>query len=205
MTKIYLTRHGETEWNVQRRMQGRLDSPLTERGKHQAVLLGNRLADTAIDVIYSSTSPRAVTTAGLIRAGRNIPQLQHAGFCEMGLGPWEGKEVQVLMETENGSCQNFFYHPELFVPPAGAENFEELQQRFVAALREVAAKHEGQTILVVAHGMVLRNMLAYFTNQRLQDIWTNLYKPTALSLLNMDEGKFELVFWNDTAHYEAEA
>lgn len=204
MTTIYLTRHGETEWNIQHRMQGRLDSPLTELGKRQALLLGKRLADRPIDVIYSSTAPRAIATAGLIKGERSIPTYTHEGFCEMSLGEWEGKKVSVLKETEQENCLNFLYHPQLFVPPKGAESFEELQQRLLAALTEVARKHRDQSILVVSHGVAMRNMRAALNGLPLETLWHELYKPTALSMVehNAESNAFNIIFWNDTSHYE---
>ncbi len=106
MTTIFFTRHGETEWNTQRRMQGWLDSPLTEKGKLQAVYLGERMKAISLATIYSSDAPRATTTADLIRGGRNIPIVPLKELREMCLGEWEGCFVSELFERESVNCQN---------------------------------------------------------------------------------------------------
>ncbi len=202
MTTIFFTRHGETEWNTQRRMQGWLDSPLTEKGKLQAVYLGERMKAISLATIYSSDAPRATTTADLIRGGRNIPIVPLKELREMCLGEWEGCFVSELFERESVNCQNFFYYPHKFIPPKGAESFEAVQQRAVKALKELVQKHEGQSILIVAHGMLMRIVAAYLRKKSIEDVWSDFYKPTALSLVIADGESFEIKYWNDTSHYK---
>lgn len=90
MTKVYLTRHGETEWNEKGIMQGWGDSPLTELGKNQAKWLGERIRDLHIDVIYASPIGRAFNTAEIIRGDREIPLIAYDGLKEIKIGGWEG-------------------------------------------------------------------------------------------------------------------
>lgn len=202
MTTIYLTRHGETEWNVQRRMQGWLDSPLTEKGRLQAVLLGERLASVPLAAIYPSDAPRAIATAGLICGDRGILTVPQKGLREMGLGEWEGRFVDELFEKESVNCQNFFYYPDRFISPKGAESFEEVQQRIAKTLNELVKKHPDESILIVAHGIFMRNMLAYLCQKSIEEVWSESYKPTALSLVVAEGESFEIKYWNDTTHYK---
>ncbi len=73
MLNLYITRHGETVWNTQKRMQGWSDSDLTENGISNAVSLGDRMKEIKLDVIYTSPSKRTITTANLIKGEREIP------------------------------------------------------------------------------------------------------------------------------------
>ena len=201
MVKIFFTRHGETEWNVQRRMQGWLDSPLTDQGKQQAVALGERLTDISLASVYSSTAPRAIATTELICGDRDIPIIPEERLREVGLGEWEGCSVDELFEKENENCQNFFYHPDKYIPPKDAESFGEVQQRIAVVLGELVKKHDNEGILVVTHGIFMRNVSSYLRQKPIEEIWSEQYKPTALSLVVAENGIFEIKYWNDTGHY----
>lgn len=183
-------------------MQGWLDSPLTERGKQQALCLGERLSSVSLSAIYPSIAPRAIATSELIRGNRVIPIIPQEGFRELGLGEWEGCLVEELLKTHSENCQNFFHHPDKYIPPKGAESFDGVRARISSLLNNLVAKHCGESILIVAHGMLMRNILAYLSQKPIQDVWTEHYKPTALSLVLAKEGSFEIKYWNDTSHYK---
>lgn len=202
MTTIFFTRHGETEWNIQRRMQGWKDSPLTEKGRRQAAYLSERLKAIPLTAIYSSDAPRAVTTAELVRGDRNITIVPIAGLREMSLGRWEGRAVSELFEEESVNCQSFFYHPDKFIPPEGAESFASVRQRIAETLKELVKNHDDQSILIVTHGVFMRNVAAYLHNKPIEAVWSDLYKPTALSLVIANDNNFEIKYWNDTSHYK---
>ena len=201
MTAIFFTRHGETQWNVLRKMQGWQDSPLTEKGRLQAVQLRERMKTTPLTTVYSSDAPRAVTTAELICGNRDIPIVPMEGLREMGLGDWEGCSINELLKKGNESSQNFFYHPQKFVPPKGAESFNDVRSRIAKTLSGLAKKHENESILIVAHGILMRNISAYLRKKSIEEVWSDLYKPTALSLVIANNNDFEIEYWNDTSHY----
>ena len=89
MTRLYITRHGQTEWNVEGRFQGRADSKLTPLGESQALWLGERLKDERIDVIISSSSGRTITTSEKIRGERGIRIIPNDNLREIYLGRWK--------------------------------------------------------------------------------------------------------------------
>ncbi|WP_412973888.1 histidine phosphatase family protein [Paenibacillus sp. OAS669] len=95
-TTLYLTRHGETEWNVEGKLQGHKDSPLTNLGKRQAKWLGASLKEIEFDAIYSSPSPRTYQTAEIIREERKIELSSCDSLKEIGLGSWEGQKDHIL-------------------------------------------------------------------------------------------------------------
>ena len=111
MTRLYLTRHGQTEWNVERRMQGQQDSPLTELGKEQAKWLGERLHDVGLDVIFSSSSGRAIRTAEIIRGTRKISIIPSDNLREIALGQWAGMLHTEVERIYPGEHRNFWHFP----------------------------------------------------------------------------------------------
>ena len=151
-TTILLVRHGETDWNVERRVQGHSDRPLNETGRSQAAALVEELADERIDAVYSSDLARALDTAGGVAAARGLrvdalPELREKNF-----GTWEGLTDREIRER----------FPQASTGPWGdAETSEELAERVLAALRIIAAHHPGGRVLVVTHGGPVRAVLRH--------------------------------------------
>lgn len=110
-TTLYLTRHGETKWNVEKRMQGWQDSPLTEKGRQDAKRLGKRLEAVELAAIYTSTSGRALETAELVRGGRLIPIYQDERLREIQLGDWEGKTHDEIRQMDPTGFDHFGTRP----------------------------------------------------------------------------------------------
>ena len=113
-TTVYVTRHGETEWNVAKRMQGRKNSALTENGILQAKQLGERMKDLSIHAIYSSPSERTLHTAELIKGERDIPIIADEHFYEISMGIWEGQTIDDIERQYPDDIQLFWYEPHLF-------------------------------------------------------------------------------------------
>lgn len=204
MTKIYLTRHGQTEWNVEKRMQGQGDSPLTALGISQATALGERLKYVPIDVVYSSSAGRAMRTAEIIVGQRNIPILPQHRLQEIHIGRWSGmlmSDVERLFPTE---AHNFWHCPAEYVPQEGGETYKQLVDRSGAMMEKIASENNGRTPLVVCHGIVLKALFCYFRNQPLADIAAqNPHpKPTCLCEVVKENGVWYINRWNDVSHYE---
>lgn len=201
MTKIYVTRHGETEWNKMRRMQGHLDSPLTTLGRQQAVWLGERLKEVAIDHIYSSPAGRAMETAALINQFKGLPIQTSDRLKEIYLGSWEGK-TQVEIEAYDAERYNhFWYQPECFVP-SNAESFESIIQRTGEQLEWIAEAHPGNTVLVVAHAVVLKSMIAYVEKKTVKEFWNGPFmKSTCLNCFEKINDQWQISMMGDTSHY----
>ena len=149
MTTLYLVRHGETDWNLARRIQGSTDIPLNETGRAQARTTGRLLASRQWDAIVASPLGRAHETAQLIAA-------------EVGLGSPE--IVDALVERNYGSAEGMtgteidaLYPDGADVP--GRETREAVTARVLPALVEIADRHPGQAVIVVSHGGVIRSVL----------------------------------------------
>lgn len=149
MTTLYLVRHGETDWNRARRIQGSTDIPLNDTGREQAATTGRLLARRQWDGIYTSPLSRARETAEIIA--------REAGLGEPGL-------IDALVERNYGTAEGMTGDEIDRLFPHGAdvpgrESREQVTERVLAALHELAAQHPGEALIVVAHGGVIRSVL----------------------------------------------
>jgi probable phosphoglycerate mutase len=202
MTRLYLTRHGQTEWNIEGRMQGSQDSPLTELGINQAIQLGRRLKDTKIDVVYSSSSGRAYNTAKLILGDRQINIIPMDELMEMNFGLWEGMTFDVIKEHHLEQYEAFWNTPHLLKEFPG-ETFEELILRGVAAINKIISDNEGKDILIVAHALTVKAILSHFENLPLEKLLDDrIIHPTSLTIVEINQDKYEIIKYADTSHYD---
>ena len=167
-TRIHLIRHGETRWNVEKRMQGYLDSPLTNSGRSQARRVRREI--DRIDVAYSSPSGRALETAEIILNGAQQKIETHVGLKEINLGIWEGMKMEWVEKKYPHQYRALWSEPSKF-SVADGETFLEVQDRAVKAVLEVARTHKGQSILVVSHAATIKVILAHFENRSLDKLW----------------------------------
>jgi broad specificity phosphatase PhoE len=202
MLTLYLTRHGETKWNVEKRMQGWQDSPLTEKGRQDAIRLGKRLEEVDLTAIYASTSGRTFETAQLIRGERLIPIYTEEQLREIYLGDWEGKTHEEIKEMDPIAFDHFWNHPHLYAPRRG-ERFIDVQNRAFAAIERIVERHSEGNILIVTHGVVLKTVIARFKNTPLQGLWAPPYMyGTSVTIVRVNDGKFELLSEGDVSHLE---
>jgi probable phosphoglycerate mutase len=153
VTTILLARHGETDWNSERRWQGHADQPLNEVGRAQALELADTLAGRAIDVVYSSDLVRAHETALIVADRLGLPVEVDAELREVDVGDWSGR---VHTELEDLDPEGYRRWQEGGKGWSGGESYEEMGERVVAAVLRLAARHPGQTVLVVTHGGSIR-------------------------------------------------
>ena len=151
-TTILFARHGETDWNLERRVQGHTDRPLNENGRAQARTLAEELAPVRVDAVYASDLTRARETAEIVAARRDLPVTTLAELREKHFGTWEGlTDEEVLLR-----------HPRAREGPWGdGETSDELSARVLAAVRRIAAEHPAGQVLVVSHGGPLRALLRH--------------------------------------------
>lgn len=197
-TILYLIRHGQTQWNVERRMQGRMDSALTEKG----IRMAQRLAETlpVVDVVYASPLGRTMKTARILFGGREVRTDDR--LREIDLGEWEGRLQAELDVEDAGQHSNFWNTPHRFVCPGG-ENFSCVQKRAVESLRDLATKHAGQAVAVVSHTTVIRSMLFYIEPRPLSEFWNPpaIY-PSSISEVHVEDGRFRIMRFGDIGHYD---
>lgn len=171
-TKLILLRHGQTNWNVERRYQGQTDTPLNDTGRQQARQAGHEIKRhySPIEAIYSSDLSRALETARIVGQVIGLQPQTDARLREMHLGEWEGQLLDTVKETYPEAVSRYRTDPIHHGPPGG-ELAEQVRQRFFAALDEFAARHAGQRLLVVTHGLPVRLVQLKAEGKPLTDMW----------------------------------
>lgn len=171
--ELHLFRHGQTDWNAERRAQGQSESMLTELGREQARELGQRISHIEFDQLYCSSSVRTRETAELAFSHR--PALHDAAtyldsLREIHLGPWEGQLYADIQAQDPDSFAHFWEAPHLFAVP-GAESFDQLQARAMTTISELAARHAGERVALVSHGALIKAALCHVIARPLSELW----------------------------------
>lgn len=201
-TTIFLVRHGQTEWNVLHKLQGHQDSPLTELGIKQAQWLGESLQNEPIDVIYSSSSPRARKTAEIIKGTREIDMIESDDLKEIHLGVWEGKRQDEVKGLYPDQFQNFWNDPAKF-QVQHSETFQDVTNRALHQLHEIINMNQGRAILMVTHTVVVKLLMAYFENRPMKDIWNPPYiYPACLCKIELELNQSKILLHGDISHYK---
>jgi probable phosphoglycerate mutase len=151
-TRILLARHGETDWNRERRWQGHADPPLNELGRRQAETLAEQLADDGVAAVYSSDLRRAGETARIVARSLGLGVAERADLREIDVGSWSG----LTMDEVRDRFPDGFARLQSGNVGHDGETREELATRVVSAVESIAHDHPGQTVLVVTHGGVIR-------------------------------------------------
>lgn len=199
MLRIFLVRHGETEWNKQARLQGHSDVKLSTKGFSQAAALAEHAPFQHVDAIYSSDLSRAKDTADVIAKRFNLNVITMPELREVNFGKWEGRAVNELAKESPEDFGKFFTDPSRCYPPHG-ETFLECQARVMIGIREIMAQHENKNVLVVSHGAAIRLILCAVLDMPISKIWTLGQFNMALNILRVDEGEFTLELMNSISH-----
>ena len=157
MTTILIARHGQSDWNQEKRWQGHADRPLTERGREQAQSLADRLAHIELDAVYSSDLQRARDTAAVVADSQGIELRQLPELREVDVGSWSGL---TRAEAEERFSEGFTRWREGYPGWEDGETYEAMTDRVLGAVDRIAAEHEGGRVLVVSHGGPIRAMHA---------------------------------------------
>lgn len=162
---LYLVRHGETEWNIIHRIQGQLDSELTENGITESKKQAEKLRDIQFDAIFSSDLSRAAKTAEILKLDRQLAVATNKALRERTFGKYDGslgndytKAIQHLLDEYEKLSEEERWR---FKFDNGYESDEELVSRFITILREISVGYVGKTVLVVTHGGNLRTFLTH--------------------------------------------
>ena len=157
MTTILIARHGQSDWNQEKRWQGHADRPLNERGRGQAQALADRLAHIELDAVYSSDLQRARDTAAVVAESQGLELRQLPDLREVDVGSWSGL---TRAEAEERFPEGFARWRDGYPGWKDGETYEAMTDRVLRAVDEIAAEHEGGRVLVVSHGGPIRAMHA---------------------------------------------
>jgi len=201
VTRILAVRHGETAWNRDTRIQGHTDIDLNAHGRWQAAQLAQALRDEPIHAFYASDLSRAFETAEAVAQVHGQAVNQHAGLRERHFGSFEGRtwaEVESDFPEEARAWRTRV--PDF--APMGGESLLQLQTRVVQTVSELAARHPGQQVLMVAHGGVLDILYRAATRLDLQAPRSWQLTNTAINRLLWTPEGLSLVGWADTRHLD---
>ena len=199
MTKIYLIRHGETEWNAVGKLQGNSDIKLLPAGIEQARQLAEHAPFRAVDAVYSSDLSRAVKTAEILAEKFGLPVIKEPGLRETSFGEWEGRFLSELAEENPNGFEKFFTRPDKVQPPGG-ETFLQSQARIMNAFDEIIADNDDKNIIVVTHGAAIRLILCAALYIPISKMWSISQYNMALNILTFEEGNFSVELLNSTMH-----
>lgn len=157
MTTILIARHGESDWNREKRWQGHTDRPLTEKGQEQARVLAERLSHIDLDAVYSSDLRRARDTGAVVADAQGLELQVRQDLREVDVGSWSGL---TRPEAEERFPEGFARWRTGFPGWEDGETYEAMTDRVLGAALDIARQHEGRRVLVVSHGGPIRALHA---------------------------------------------
>jgi len=200
-TTALLIRHGQTDWNVERRWQGHYDAPLNAAGREQACRLARRLAGWPIEAIYSSDLRRAAETAQILGDAVGLTPVLDPAWRELHVGAFEGHTREEIRERFPEAWAQM---SQGFIQAPQGESLSELGRRVAPRFEQLLAEHEAQMFAIVSHGATLRSLLGHvlgLDDGRLPRL--TLAGNTGLSIVEARAGSPPLITrLNDTTHLE---
>ena len=205
-TRILAIRHGETAWNVDTRIQGHLDIPLNDTGLQQARWLARALAERdAVHAIYASDLARAHLTAQTIAQAMGLGVTAHPGLRERAFGDFQGRTFAEIEVELPDDAHHWRKRTPEWTPPGAGESLIDLRERVLATVNELAARHVGEQIALVAHGGVMDVLYRAATRLDVQAARTWQLPNTAVNRLLWTPEGLSLVGWADTTHLDGQS
>ena len=203
VTRILAIRHGETAWNVDTRIQGQLDIPLNDTGLQQARWLAQALAGRdGLQAVYASDLSRAHVTARTLAEAMGLTVTTHTGLRERAFGDFQGRTFAEIEAEWPEQAHHWRKRTPEWSPPGAGESLLTLRQRVLDTVDELASRHPGEQIAMVAHGGVLDVLYRAATRLDLQAPRTWQLTNTAVNRLLWTPEGLSLVGWADTTHLD---
>jgi alpha-ribazole phosphatase len=195
ITRLFLIRHGTTEWNKKRRYCGSTNAGLNSIGRAQAAKLRRRLRDMEFDRIYSSGMKRALQTCGIIFKAGKITIARD--LREINFGALEGLTHEEIMENPEPSYKKWLKDPfKNHIP--GAERMNIFKNRVQKAMKKIACINTGKTAAVVCHGGVIAIFLSGVLKKK--NFWNHIPSAASITVVEYRKGAAKIKVFNDTAH-----
>lgn len=201
MKKVYLVRHGQTDWNLEGRTQGSKDSNLTALGIKQVETLEGYFKHVQLDRIYSSPLKRAHSTAQVVARSKQLDCILDSRLAEMNFGKWEGLTRGEIQSTYPDISKTWMKEPHLAIIPDG-ETMEIAQKRIVEFVDDKIIDGSKDTILIVSHGIIIRLLLLNILSMDLKHYYKLKQNNCSINLIEFGERGPALVKYNDTCHID---
>ena len=197
--KLYIVRHGETEWNVIKRFQGQLNTPLTEKGMEKLRETGKNLENVLFEEVYTSELERTVKSAEIIlnenRGYKNkkMELKKLAELNEVYFGVWQGLKYEEVFLKYPEEANNYFYNVKNYkAENVEAENLKDALERFLRGINKILDSHKSGNILIVTHGTVFEMFINYVGNSSIFDIdERTLMGNGDYKIFSYEDGKFQ--------------
>lgn len=202
--KLYLIRHGETDWNIVKRLQGATDIPLNANGEELARATCEGMKDIRFDMVFTSPLQRAYRTAELVRGDRNVPLIVDERIREICFGDYEG----LVSKFEGYSIPDpdfkfFFTKTDCYKTPPNGEPIASLLERTNDFLEELKARDDLQdkTVLVSSHGAAVRALLSNIEKCDIAHFWgKGVHKNCGVSCVELIDGEYRIL-WENRIYY----
>lgn len=192
MTRLHLVRHGQTDWNLEGRWQGQADVPLNDHGRQQAQQSAEKLRSIPLAAIYTSDLIRAVDTARAITRVNPAPLVFEPRLREIHQGEWQGLLVDEIQARYADAYHRRRLDPLKMAAPGG-ETTQQVRQRAVAAVRDLAAKYPQGDVAVVSHGFTLAVLLTHFNHIPFEKVWDQVPHNGEIIVLEVEPKQVDLV------------
>lgn len=175
--KLYIIRHGETDWNKEKKLQGQSNTSLNDYGRELASITGDALTDVHFDYVFSSPLNRSLETAKLILKDRDIKIQTDDRLKEISFGEYEGVPAD---EMPGDFTRQFFGEPESYVAPKGGETYEELLCRtdnFLSeVIRPLSLSEPDSSVVIFGHGAMNKSILVNLQGLTVKDMWSGTFQ-----------------------------
>ncbi|MCE5192678.1 histidine phosphatase family protein [bacterium] len=203
MTTLVIVRHGHTALNREGpndTFRGTTDTPLDERGLREAKITADAVAARwKPSAIYSSTVPRAMVTAQIIAKSLSLPVIPEPGLLDMNYGAWTGLTMEEVRPRWPELIDTLLNRPgELRAP--GGDSMQAVRKRAIRAIKRIAVDHEGETVVLVTHTLVIRLILLGIMGLPTNDFFRIRQDTCAINVLQKENGVFYLALVNDSCH-----
>jgi len=170
MLTLHFIRHGQTNFNLEKRVQGQFDSVLTKLGIQQATDLKPNIENLALSAVYSSTNIRARQTAEILTENVMLGISYKDELREIMMGPWQERLYSDVARSHPDQMDAFTKDPENFALN-GAETFAQVQSRGVRTIDAIIKSEQDGHVLIVSHGVMIKTILCHYAKVSLKHVW----------------------------------
>ncbi len=183
MLEIILVRHGQTDWNRDRRVMGARPIPLNTQGKREITQLAQLLSDVEFDIIYTSPLMRAFQTSRILSRGRSVKVEKVTEIQEIDYGEWVGRTFEDISREK--MFKTYYANPKDAQAPGG-EKMTEVIKRGASFIESLRKKHKEGRLVVVSHADVIKSILIHYMELDLNDLHKFRVDNGAVSLLQFE-------------------
>ena len=200
VTRICFVRHGETNWNIEQRLQGQMDLALNATGEAQAVAVGRRFVGSTATALFSSDLLRARQTAQPIAEALHLPIVLLPALRERHFGRCEGMTLEEISHQYDDDARAIQCHDPDYASPGGGESRRQHQVRILGCIEHLVREHAGQSIVVVTHGGALDVIYRRARQLPLEAPRDYPIPNAGINWIAIDGEQWSIERWGDDAH-----